>query len=315
MRSVFVLALLAVAGAASAQYLLMPDSQRDRIYKLDAQTGAVIDPLFIQDTARFGTVVAATQVGSEIWLSDQLNDSVYRYSHAGAYLSTITGQLDNLRGLNVVNGEVWVTNAGTANSAPGAAIVRYDFNGTRLGHFALGAGSGSTSPYDVKQFGNEVLVTDSGSDDIDRYDLTGNYLGKFYNSPGSADLNFPQQLASYNNQVLVAGFSVPTGVYRFDAAGNKIDSYDVTNSLGYRGVYQLGDGNILTTGGTRVVKITTSGSTWTDVNILNDVPPTVGSPDFGSFRFIQPFNPVPEPATFAALGLGLAALGRKRKRK
>jgi hypothetical protein len=313
MRLFFGLALVAMAGVASAQYLLVPDSQRDRIYKLDAQTGAVVDDQFIVDTTRFGTVVAALQVGAEIWMTDQINDSIYRYSQTGSYLSTITGQLDNLRGLNVVNGEVWVTNAGTANSAPGAAIIRYDFTGNRLGHFGI-TGTGSTSPWDVKQFGNEVYISDSTSDDIDRYNLAGTYLGKFYNSPGSSDLNFPQQIATFNNQVVVSGFSVPAAVYRFDSAGNKIDSYTVSNSLGHRGIYQLGDGNILTTGGTRIVKINTSGTTWTDANIIDVPPPSPGSQEFASFRYVHAFTPVPEPATMAALGLGAVALLRRRKK-
>ncbi|MEI7577137.1 MAG: PEP-CTERM sorting domain-containing protein [Armatimonadota bacterium] len=298
--------LVLASGIASAQFLLVPDSGNDRILKLDAQTGAVIDANFIVNAA-FSTPVAAKQVGAEIWITDQINDSIYRYSDSGSLLSTITGQLDNVRGLNVVNGQVWVTNAGTANGGA-IGIYRYDFSGNLLGNFALGASSGSNSPWDIKQFGSDVYISDSTSDDIDRYDVSGTYLGKFYNSPGSADLNFPQQIGTFNNQVMVAGFSIPTGLYRFDSSGAKVGTYDVSGSLGLRGVYQLGNGNILATGGTRLVLINTSGPVWTDSNLINQLTPAA------SFRFIHEFTPVPEPGTLAVLGLGCAAMLRRKQK-
>lgn len=306
MRVYVALALGAISSVASAQYLLVPDSLNDRVLKLNAFDGSIVDANFITNTA-FATPIASIQVGSQIWISDQGTDSIYRYSDTGTLLGTISGPLDNIRGINVVNGQVWVTNAGTANGGQ-IGIYRYDFSGGLLGNFAPGTGSGSTSPWDVKQFGNEVYVTDSASDDIDRYDLNGAYLGKFYNSPGSADLNFPEQLATFNNEVAVAGFSLPTGVYRFNSSGTKIGSYDVSLSLGLRGLHQLGDGNLVATGGTRLVKINTSGPTWTDTNILNQITPAA------SFRFISAFNPVPEPASVAALSLGAVALLRRRRK-
>lgn len=298
--------LLLVSGVASAQFLLVPDSGNDRILKLDSQTGAVVDANFIVNSA-FSTPIAAKQVGSEIWVTDQVNDSIYRYSHTGSLLGSFSGQLDNIRGLNVVNGQVWVANAGTGNGGA-IGIYRYDFSGNLLGNFALGAGSGSSSPWDIKQFGSEVYVSDSSSDDIDRYDLSGNYLGKFYNSPGTSDLNFPQQIGTFNNQVMVAGFSLPTGLYRFSAGGSPVGTYQVSSSLGLRGVYQLGNGNVLATGGTRLVLIDTSTPVWTDTNLINQITPAA------SFRFIHEFAPVPEPGTMAVLGLGCAAMLRRARR-
>ena len=307
MRVYVALALGAISSVASAQYLLVPDSLNDRVLKLNAFDGSIVDANFITNTA-FATPIASIQVGSQIWISDQLNDTVYRYSHTGSLLGTISGQLDNIRGINVVNGQVWVTNSGTANGGQ-IGIYRYDFAGGLLGSFPLGAGSGSTSPWDVKQFGNEAYVTDSTSDDIDRYDFNGNYLGKFYDSNGTTDLNFPQQLATFNSQIMVSGFSLPDpGVYQFATNGTKVGFHRVSSNLGIRGVYQLGDGNIIATGGTRLAKINTSGTTWTDSDILNQTTPAA------SFRFVSALNPVPEPASVAALSLGAVALLRRRRK-
>jgi hypothetical protein len=134
-------------------------------------------------------------VGNEIWVSEQVGDRVSRWGADGSFLGQIgggaTGGLDNVRGMGVVGNTVYITNAGAANGAPGAAVVMVSTSGAAMGSFATG--TTSPSPFGVLAFQGGLLVTSSSAnDDIHRYSLAGAPLGTFHNS---TTLNFGQQMA------------------------------------------------------------------------------------------------------------------------
>ena len=107
------------------------------IVLLNPFDGSIINPSFIDLTPlNQGQPKGIAQVGSEIWISDQTADRIDRFDLTGAFTSAINTGLDNVKGLNVIGDEVWVTNAGNNNGAPGAAIIRYDFQGNLLGNFS-----------------------------------------------------------------------------------------------------------------------------------------------------------------------------------
>src|SRR5690625_500187 len=101
----------------------------------------VIDTLFGTLTPlNASTHKGIRQINNEVWITDQNADVIYRFDLSQTYLSNVSGNLDNIRGLDLVNGnEVWVTNAGSNNGAPGNAIVRLDSSRTHLGHITTAA--------------------------------------------------------------------------------------------------------------------------------------------------------------------------------
>ena len=249
--SVFFVTTLFCSFIANAQQRIA-SLQEPFVVLLDPSDGTVIDPTFIDlSPLAQGTPKAMIQVGDEIWISDQLEDRIDRFDLAGTYLSTIGGQvsnggLDNIKGMALVNNsEVWVTNAGSNNDAPGDAIVRFDLDGNNLGFFAT---SGSQSSFDVIDVGGEVYISYISTESkIERRDYSGNVLG---NIVEEGVVQFIQQLElnSGNNSVYAAVFSSlggnPSGLYEFAVSDGAILNYwGAEGSL--RGVAALGDGNIL----------------------------------------------------------------------
>lgn len=80
---------------------------------LDPFDGSVLNSAFIDLTPlNQGQPKDITQVGEEIWITDQTADRIDRFDLTGTFLSTINTGLDNIKGLAVIGSEVWVTNAG-----------------------------------------------------------------------------------------------------------------------------------------------------------------------------------------------------------
>lgn len=218
---------------------------------MDPVDGTIIDPTFIDlGPLSPGTTKAIAQVQDEIWITDQLEDRIDRFDLNGDFLSTISGGLDNIKGLALVNGEVWVTNAGSNNGAPGDAIVRLDTDGNNLGFID----TGGDSSFDVIDVGGEVYISyiNAGSR-IERRDYDGAVLG---NIVETGVVSFIQQMEvnTNNSSVYAAVFSSAgangPGLYEFAESDGAILNYYDEGAL--RGVAQLSDGNVLFSGSSGV---------------------------------------------------------------
>jgi hypothetical protein len=253
---VLLTAFLMNVNLANSQELIAV-IQDGNVVLLNAFDGTIQDPSFIVLDA--GTPKALIQVGGEIWISYQIGDKIERYDLEGSLLSTIEGGLDNIKGMALINNsEVWVTNAGTQNSAPGNAIVKFDLDGNNLGFFL----TDGVSSFDIVDNGDgEVYISYIGASTskIERRDYDGNILG---NIVGPGVVNFIQQIEIEEPGVIIAAvFSVisggnQNGLYRFSESDGSI--IDFWNEGNLRGVAKLGNGELLWSSGAGVHKLNPS---------------------------------------------------------
>ncbi len=294
MRTIIFAATLGLcSGLAQAQYLMMPDSTNNALVLFDPTDGSVVNASYFGLAG--GTPIHALQVGNEIWVSEQVGDRLSRWDLFGNSLGAVSGGLDNVRGMGLIGDTVYATNAGTGNGAPGNAVVMFDTAGNNLGFFStVGL---APSPFGVLAYGDGMLVSSSSAnDDIHEFDLAGNSQGTFHNS---TSLNFVEQMNyAADGNILAGAFSSPSGVYWLNYnTGEIVSSFTAS---GVRGVYQLGNGNIMWTNssGAWVYDINTQQSTLVHA---------------GGGRYID-FLLIPSPGSLALLGLaGVFALGRRRR--
>lgn len=238
-------ALMSVAGTAAAQeFFMVPDSSNDKIMLFDPLDGSLINPDFILDAGGapfdFRTPKGIVQVENEIWVTDQIADSVFRFDLDGNYVATISGGLDNIRGISYYDGTIFVSNAGSGNGAIANSVVTFDVTGTP-GPIINAQGS----PWEWLLYNGEYLHTNSTDKSIDRYDLSWNFVGVFHDSDGISGIDFPQQMTiNAAGNVLAAGFSAPAGIYEYDGNGNQINYIEAS---GCRAARELGNGNIMFT--------------------------------------------------------------------
>ncbi|MEL6796070.1 MAG: hypothetical protein AAFO89_04525 [Planctomycetota bacterium] len=308
----FVAAIAAGAAvSASGQNLLVPESGDDVVYLIDGFSGAVINSSFISiaDAAAAvgytgtSTPSEAIEVGNEIWVSDQLADRIWTFDRSGNFTGQIgvdsfgDGQLNNIRGIEVVGGTVFAALGN--NNAAGTVlegVATIDVATRQISGGFNGRDPLDTNYFDVFAFNGELLISniDSGNDGIERYDTDGNFLGILASSDGTTGIDFPQQInaRSSNGNLLVGGFSPPSGVWEFTDEG---DSLGVVAGLdlGTRAGYELGNGEII----------------WTNSSLLATDAQTFAE---GSFRFFSPTS-IPAPTSAALLGLGGLVASRRRR--
>ncbi len=242
--------------------LLIPESTNDRVMAFDPTTGNLITANYIPpDPTNLSTPKCslARTGGAEILVADQLDDVVQRYSAAtGAYLGVFApaGGVDNSIMDNITgaayraNGNLVVCSQAGAN---GDSVP--EFNGTTgafVGNFIAIASGGLDGPFDVYFRTADVLVSSINTDQILRYDLSGTFLDVF-----ASVNNFPQQIAETSGgNVLVANFGgTQEGIVEFTSTGTLVGVYDPASLGGYRGVYELPNGNLLVTNGSGVHEI------------------------------------------------------------
>ncbi|MBA5247488.1 T9SS type A sorting domain-containing protein [Marnyiella aurantia] len=242
---------LTISNFSAQQSVLVLNSSTDTVYKLDAVTGAVVNANFISLPS--GTSKGIAQVNDKIWIADQIADDIYIYNFDGSPHSTLLGDvvgLDNIRGLNVVNNEVWVTNAGSNNGATANSIRRLSMTGAPLGYYTT-----VTSPFDVVDNGSAAFVSSfSSPSEIQILGYDGTVMGSLL--PGPVLANIEQMNFNSEGNLVVATFANHSasgnnrGIYVINpTTGAILNSWPTPGSSGNAGVLQLGNGNYLYSNG------------------------------------------------------------------
>ena len=228
-----------------------------KVLQLSSSDGSLINANFIDLTSQnTGTIKGVAQVNDKIWITDQTNDKVYIYDVAGNYVSSITTALDNLRGVNIVNNEVWVANDGGGNGATADSIMRYTTAGTFIGMYP----APNTSIFDLVDDKNgTVYVSGLDTNGIQKLSYTGATLGNLVAPAFFQNLQQINMMA--NGNILAAVFQNHTssgnnaGVYVLSSQNGSIVNYYPVTSGNLRGVIQADNGNILYTTGNALFSI------------------------------------------------------------
>ncbi|MDG1064484.1 MAG: T9SS type A sorting domain-containing protein [Flavobacteriaceae bacterium] len=223
--------------------------QEPFVVLLDPAQGNIIDPTFIDLSAlNPGTPKDLLQVGEELWITDQIEDRIDRFDLSGVYIGALSTGFDNVKGMDIVNQtEVWVTNSGSANGAPGPSIIRLDFSGNNLGFIDT---NGDTA-FDVLDTGTEVYISYiNTATRIERRDYSGVLIDDLV---PTGQVTFIQQMALHptGDTVYAAVFSNnggnTAGLYEFSRTNGTIVNSWAEGSL--RGVMPLDDGQLLLSAG------------------------------------------------------------------
>ncbi|MBN1634681.1 MAG: T9SS type A sorting domain-containing protein [Ignavibacteria bacterium] len=241
--------------------LLVMDSYNNKVIGLDTQTGDIIDTSFIprQDTMLATPKVAMQTPLGKIFISDQIKDVVYEFDTAGTFIQIFAPQggqnnsiLDNIRGIGFrPNNNLLVTVGSGANTN---TLQQFSSSGSHIGTFI--SNPSLTSPFDVIYVDNKYYVTSSTTSasavKIGIFDSTGAYIGPFTTRDST---RFCQQIIKLDDgNFAVAAFSIPgVGIQIFSPNGTFIKV--LTGVSNNRGVYQLGNGNFVTTNATGLYEI------------------------------------------------------------
>jgi hypothetical protein len=270
------------AGLVSAgEVLLIPDSFDGRVWIFDAFDGSVVDNAFITDPGTDGGVdvfdrplEALISADGTILVTDQFANVVSQFNPDGSFVGILslggvedTSIMNNIRGGHVLTsgpnaGDVLVTNNGSNNDLVVSQknVKRLDpSDGSELTDFAFNRYGGIRGPFDAMEYNGEVLIADEGQDKIVRYTLEGKFNERFTSALEHPQLDFPQQMAiATNGNLLVCAFSSGV-ILEFDSSANLVGQYDPGTLDLYRGIYELGNGNLLVTTTTGVYEVTRGG--------------------------------------------------------
>jgi len=289
---------IAATAPAWAGYLSVTDTTHKKLMLFNQQDGALVDPNYLAMSPQgMGNPIAAQIVAAnEFWVTDKSNDQILRYQLDNkAFLGYIAdpNRIVSPMGLEFSGNTAWVANA--SSSLHKVAVLSIS------GHSVTGTfNAGSTGvgiPFDVQLYNpagtTYLLVDDQTPKKADLFSLAGVYQRNFH----TGDFSQPQQMSVTSaNTVLIASSTSPNGVYEFDNTGTMIHNW--SRSTGVRGVYALGNGNIIFTD--------TNG-----VHIINRTDSTISDVYTGiSANYIEAF--VPEPASLGLLAIVACGVLRRR---
>lgn len=224
-------------------YLMIPDSTADTIGKYNAYDGTYLGDI-INGVGRFSTPINAI-IGPDgnIYVSDQVADSVFVFDTSGTYLFTYADAsdgLNNIRGIDFRGTHLFVTSGDRY-------VAEFSGPHIRLADF-INDGSDS---FDILFLadGRALLADIAGStDNIRLYYANGTLQQVLF------QINFPEQVQTDSvlpGAYLTAGFSANV-IDDFELAGTIVQT---TPYSGGRGVYRLGNGNLLATSSAGVQEI------------------------------------------------------------
>ena len=228
--------------------LLIPESSSDSIGLYDPYDGTFLRNL-CEIPKIYGTSYTPSNAvqgpDGNIYLSDQVQDAVFMIDTAGNYLGVYadaTDGLNNIRGIAFRGNHLFVTNGtGTVSTMEFSGphtFVRYFIND-------------GSDPFDIYFLpdGRALLSDIAGTtDNVRLYDTNGVYIRNIFS------INFPEQIQAdpiLPGDFLVAGFST-NNIQDFDTTGTVYKTWPLS---GARGVYRLGNGNVLGTYGSGIVEI------------------------------------------------------------
>ncbi|MBN1619198.1 T9SS type A sorting domain-containing protein [candidate division WOR-3 bacterium] len=235
-----------------ASFLLIPDSQADVVGMFSPFDGAYLGNIIVDDPTGINydlsTPINAIQgPGNFIFLSDQVSDAVYAFDTLGNFLyvaADTSDGIDNVRGIDFRNDTLFVTCGATGSKAI------YIFSGPHqfAGFFVP---AGTIDPFDIFFLSDgSALVSDieGSTDNVRLYNPSGTFVKQIIS------INFPEQINQdpvLPGEFLVAGFSA-NNITDFDTSGTVFRTLPFN---GARGVYRLGNGNILATSSAGVVEL------------------------------------------------------------
>jgi hypothetical protein len=300
--------LLVALPGSGTPVLLCPDSLRETVWAFDATTGAIVSENVVVDTQYLDQPiqVVASPSGTMI-VTDETAATVREFSARGVFIRELCGPAQGLTrtyGCCVKNGKIYVTEPFVTTLSEPGRIWRMNLDGSDFELFLQDPLM--RNPRGILPVPGGFMVADSGEASIGGEDLE--FVSDagvvqsppFFDSEGVSYFDFPQQIApAIGGGFWVAGFTAPSGLWLVSVNGT-VDNYYPTFTSA-RGVWPLGNGQLLYTGGTRVQMINPNGGD--EVEIVNN-PGGPGNPPVSSFRFLTPFTLPPAcPADLDGDGL------------
>ncbi len=244
--------------------LLIPDSTSDTVGLFDPYDGTYLGDVITGHSGFSTPINAVVGPDNNIWVSDQVADSVFIFDMAGNYLSTYadaTDGLNNIRGIDFRGGHCFVTSGDDY-------VAEFDGPHSRLPDFI----ADGSDPFDIMFLPDDtsLLCDIQGSlDNIRLYDAGGVLMYELFST------SFPEQVITDDltpGEYLTNSFS-DKNIYDFDIAGTIYETTPTPSSG--RGVYRLGNGNLLATDGSGVHEFEPGTGTLIETKAT------------GSYRFIE----------------------------
>lgn len=225
------------------EVLLIPNSEDDNVGMYNPYDGTYLG-LFISGYAGFTTPVNAVPgPDGNVYVSDQVSDAVFVFDASGIYLSTYADAsdgLNNIRGIDFRGDTLFVTSGDDY-------VAMFDGPHSRLTDFI----NDGSDPFDILFLddGRALLSDIQGTtDNVRLYNADGSFSGQLFS------ISFPEQI-QIDSQL-------PGEYLNTSFSGDRITDFDLDGTIqdttiwdGGRGVYRLGNGNLLATSGSGVFEI------------------------------------------------------------